>query len=200
MATPPRETAGERLARAQAEAVAAAGVAAEREQQQRTNDSGAKLTRLLRLDAPARFEALADGEIDLVPSDRRRLVRSLKGQAPARRVITGGTATRWAIFRSRLRYRKRPLILSGLALGWALVAVVVAWSNTPVGTVVSVYPQNVAVVFKLQNGFVAADQMVPNQSYGLVRQGNGEAVLRRWIPGLGDAEAHVPAEWVKWGP
>jgi hypothetical protein len=200
MATPPHETAGERLAKAQAEAAAAAGVAAEREEQQRTQDSAAKLARLLKLDAASRFEALADGTIDLVPFDRRRLVRSLKGHVPARRVITGGTATRWALFRSRLRYRKRPLILSGLTLGWALVVIVVAWSNTPVGTVVSVYPQNVPVVFKLPNGFVAADQMVPNQPYGLVRQGNGEAVLRQWIPGLGYAEAHVPADWVKWGP
>ena len=199
MATPPRETSEERLAAAQATAAAAADVAAAREEQERTGFSRAKLAKLLKLDAAARFEALAIEADDLVPADRRRLVKSLKGQAaPARRVVPGGTASRWAIFRSRLPYRQRGLVLTGLSVAWAVTVGAIAWSNTPLAQVESVFPQDVAAVFTLPNGVVVGDRLTPREVYGLMRNGNGEAVLRKWVPGVGYAQAHVPADWVRW--
>jgi hypothetical protein len=199
MATPPRETSEERLAAAQAMAAAAADVAAAREDQERTKASRAKLTKLLKLDPAARFEALGDEANDLVSADRRRLVKSLKGQtAPTRRVVPGGTASRWAVFRSRLPYRRRGLVLTGLSVAWVVTAGAMAWSNTPLAQVESVFPQDVAVVFTLANGVVVGDRLTPREVYGLMRNGNGEAVLRKWVPGVGYAQAHVPADWVRW--
>ena len=198
MATPPRETAEERLVAAQAKAAAAADVAAAREDEERAKASRTKLARLLKLDAATRFEALSDGTDDLVPADRRRLVRSLKGQAPPRVVVPGGTASRWAIFRSRLPYRRRAVFLTGLSAAWLVTAGLVAWSNTPLGPVESVFPRDVPAVFMLPNGLVVGDRLTPGEVYGLVRSGNDEAVLRKWVPGIGYAQAHVIGDWVKW--
>ncbi len=198
MATPPRETSEERLAAAQARAAAAADVAAAREDGERAKASRTKLARLLKLDAATRFEALSDGTDDLVPADRRRLVRSLKGQAPPRVALPGGTASRWAIFRSRLPYRRRALVLTGLGAAWMVTAGLVAWSNTPLGQVQSVFPQDVAAVFSLPNGVVVYDRLTPGETYGLVRSGNEEAVLRKWVPGIGYAQAYVTGDWVRW--
>lgn len=198
MATPPRETAEERLAAAQARAATAADVAVARENGERAKVSRAELAKLLKLDATARFEALSDGTDDLVPADRRRLVRSLKGQAPPRDAVSAGTASRWVIFRSRLPYRRRALLLTGLGVAWAISAGLVAWSNTPLAQVKSVFPQDVAAVFTLANGVVVGDRLTPREAYGLVRNANGEAVLRKWIPGVGYAQARVPADWVRW--
>ena len=93
MATPPRETSQDRLAAAQARAAEAAKVAAGREEQERIEASRAKLAKLLKLDAATRSEALIDGTDDLVPADRRRLVRSLGGQAPRRPATPRGPKT-----------------------------------------------------------------------------------------------------------
>lgn len=196
MAVPPRETAKQRLAAAKGRA----STAARRSDERQAKDSEAVLNRLLRLDPSARFQALADGTADLLPTDRRRLVMSLKSGAPARHAITGGTASRWALFRSRLPYRTRSLAVFGVGVFGVLIALLVTRANTPSGTVKGVSPQNVLATFKLRNGVVTAEQLVANQSYGLVRQGNGEAVLRQWVPGIGYAEAHVPETWIEPAP
>lgn len=101
MATPPHETSEERLAAAQARAATAADAAAAREEQERTKISRAKLAELLKLDAAKRFEALSDGTDDLVPPDRRRLVRSLKEQAPPRRPVVSDRKTLFGAFGGR---------------------------------------------------------------------------------------------------
>jgi hypothetical protein len=101
MATPSGETAKERLAAAQARAAAAADDASEREQQERIEISRAKLAKLLKLDAAARLAALSDGTDDLVPADRRRLVRSLEGQAPPRRPVVSDRKTLFGAFGGR---------------------------------------------------------------------------------------------------
>ena len=90
-------TSAERRAQAMAAAEAAAraveGLSAEESR---------KLTdRLLKGGPAARFEALADEESRITPADRRRLLSSLTGKAAPRRAVLAGTASRWAIFRSR---------------------------------------------------------------------------------------------------
>ena len=71
-----------------------------------------------------------------------------------------------------------------------------ARANTPVGMVVSYAPHDVPVPFKLKDGQVAFDTLEANTPYTLIRQENGMAVLRRWKPGVGYAEAQVPVESV----
>ncbi len=193
MAKPPIPTSSERRAQARAKAQAAAHEASDA-----TVEESRKLTAgLLRGSADARFDALSDDTLTLTASDRRHLVRSLAGKEPPRRVIPAGTASRWALIRSRLPYRAGRLTLFGLAILGVTAALLVARSNTPEGLVLSTYPYDVPAAFVLNNGQIAFDKLEPNKRYGLVREGNGEAVLRQWVQGVGYAEAHLPADSVR---
>ena len=191
-----------------AQAVAAAEAAAREAEGLNADESRKLADRLLKGGATARFDALADETSRITLADRRRLLSSLTGKAPSRRAITAGTASRWAIFRSRLPYRVQPLVLGGLAVAGGITALLVARSHTPEGIVASSYSQNLQVAFTLPNGTLALDPFEDNRPYGLdagrsyalVRQENGEAVLRQWVPGIGYAEAHVPASYVHWVP
>ncbi len=193
MAKPPRPTSSDRRAQAKARADAAEREAsgAKVEESKRLADN------LLRGSADARFDALSDDKLTLTASDRRRLVRSLAGKEPPRRMVAVGTASRWALIRSRLPYRSRRLMLSGVMLLGAVAATLVARSHTPEGMVLSNYPYEIPVAFTVKDGQIPFDKLQPDKQYGLVRQENGEAVLRQWVPGIGYAEAHVPAGYVR---
>ena len=112
-------------------------------------------------------------------------------------MVAVGTASRWALIRSRLPYRSRRLMLSGVMLLGAVAATLVARSHTPEGMVLSNYPYEIPVAFTVKDGQIPFDKLQSDKQYGLVRQENGEAVLRQWVPGIGYAEAHVPAGYVR---
>lgn len=162
--------------------------------------SKAEVAGLLKRDLDVRFKALADDSIHLLPGDRRRLLESLKKGTPSPRIISGGTVSRWELFRSRLPYRKGSIIMAGLTLSGTLAAVLVAWSHTPIASVVSNYPTDVQVKFALPNGAVVGDTLKAQQAYALVRQNQDEMVLRQWVPNHGYAEAHVPQGWMSVPP
>lgn len=195
MARPPGPpTAAERLAEA-----TAAAEAAEREAETLSAAESRRLAdRLLTGGPDARFDALSDHTLQLTPADRRRILRSLTGQEPPRRIVPGGTASRWALIRSRLPYRAVALASYGLVILGAVAGLVVAHANTPTGTVLSKYPEDRPVTFRLKDGQVAFDTLEANTPYALVRQENGVAVLRRWKPGVGYAEAYVSVDDVHW--
>ena len=71
---------------------------------------------LLKAKPEARFAALADASSPLTPEDRGRLLQSLRGQAQPVRPITAATASRLAIWRSRLPYRVVPMAMWAITL------------------------------------------------------------------------------------
>ena len=180
---------------------AAAAEAAERAATDMNAEESRKLAdRLLASGAEARFDALSDGDLALTQADRRRLVGSLAGKEPPRRVVPGSTASRWALIRSRLPYRVSALASSGFIVVVLLTGILVARANTPLGMVVSNASQDWSVSFKLKDGQVAFDRLEAGRSYALVRRDSGGDVLRRWAPGAGYAEARIPAGYVHEAP
>ena len=191
MARPPRPpTAAERLA----EATATAEVAEREAETLSAKESRRLADRLIAGGLDARFDALSDQTLQLTPADRRRILRSLTGKEPPRRIVPGGTASRWALIRSRLPYRAVALASSGLVVLGGIVGLVVARANTPIGTVLSNGSQSLPVAFRLKDGQVVFDTLEANTPYALVRQENGTATLRRWKPGVGYAEAQVSVD------
>ena len=197
MAQPPRPpTTADRLAEANA-AAEAAGREAERLD---ARESRSLADRLIAGAADARFDALSDGTLRLTAADRRRILGSLTGKVPPRRVISGGTAGRWTLIRSRLRYRVGPLAIAGLLVLTGASSLILARANTPIAMVMSDASQDLPVLFRLKDGQVAFDTLEASTRYALVRQENGTAVLRRWKPWVGYAEVQVPVEAVHLKP
>ena len=197
MAQPPKPpTSAER----RAEANAAAGAAQRESAARQAQESHKQADRLLRGAADARFDALSEENLQLTPEDRRRILKSLAGKEPPRRVVPGGTASRWALIRSRLRYRVLARASACLVVLGAISGLLIARANTPEGVVLSNASQSVPVAFSLKNGQIAFDTLEPDTLYALVRQENGVAVLRRWVPGVGYAEAQVSVNAVHWRP
>jgi hypothetical protein len=197
MAQPPRTpTSGQRRAEAEAAAAKAAQAAGERQ----VEDSRKLADRLLAGTAEDRFAALSDAALELTPADRRRLLRSLTGKGHTPRVVPAGTASRWALIRSRLPYRVGALASAGLMLVLLLIGILVARSNTPLGMVVSDASQDLSVPFKLKDGQVAFDRLEAGRPYALMYRNNGVDVLRRWVSGSGYAEARIPPGYVHQAP
>lgn len=189
---PESPTSADRVAEAKA-AAEAAGREAERLD---ARESRRLADRLIAGAAEARFNALSDRDLRLTPTDRRRILGSLTGRMPPRRVIPGGTAGRWTLIRSRLRYRVIPLAVAGVMVLMAASSLILARASTPIAMVLSNASQDLQVPFRLKDGQIAFDTLEANTPYALVRQENGIAVLRRWKPGVGYAEAQVPVEAV----
>lgn len=195
MAQPPKPPTSEER---RAEASVAAQAAGQQADRMVAEESHRLAERLLAGEAGARFDALASQKEDLTPAERRRLLDSLIGYEPRRHVIPGGTATRWALIRSRLFYRIGALASAGAIAILAIVGLLVARSNTPQGVVLSSASQDLQVLFTTGTGQVAFDRLEAGRPYALVSQGNGIAVLRRWVAGVGYAEARVPVDVVHW--
>lgn len=197
MALPPKPpSSGERLA----EAAAAAEAAARRAGETASEDSRALTDRLLAGGIEARFTALSDAGLQLMQADRRRLLVSLAGREPPRRTIPVGTASRWALIRSRLPYRVTALASSGLMAAVLVTGVLVARANTPLGMVVSDASRDLPLAFALKDGRVVFYTLEAGKAYPFVRQEGDMAVLRRWVPGTGYAEARVPVMSMHWAP
>ncbi|RYB01654.1 hypothetical protein [Lichenibacterium ramalinae] len=197
MAQPPRTpTSGQRRAEAEAAAAKAAQAAGERH----VEDSRKLADRLLAGAPDARFAALSDAGLELTPADRRRLLCSLTGKEHTPRVVPAGTASRWALIRSRLPYRVGALASAGFMFAVLLTGILVARANTPLAMVVSDASQDLSVSFTLKDGQVAFDRLEAGKPYALVRRDGGVDVLRRWVAGAGYAEARLPSGYVHSAP
>ncbi|RYB06600.1 hypothetical protein [Lichenibacterium ramalinae] len=183
-----------------AEAAVAAAAAARAASRTTAEESRKLADRLLAGGAEARFEALSDGDLALTQADRRRLLGSLAGKEPPRRVIPGGTASRWALIRSRLPYRIAALASAGFMVVVLVTGILVARANTPLGMVVSNARQDWSVPFALKDGQVAFDRLEAGRSYALVRRDGSGDVLRRWAPGAAYAEARIATGYVHEAP
>ena len=155
------------------------------------------LAKLLRAKPEARFAALSDRASVLTPEDRGQLLASLREQAAPSRAISAGTASRWAILRSRLPYRMVSLVVRGLAVAACLGLAVLAWQRTPEGFVELAGRQALPVSWRLPDGRTMENSLTPGQRYQLLRWNGGMAQLRLWLPGQGYAETQVAQEAVK---
>lgn len=197
MARPPKPPTSEER---RAEAAAAAEAAARRADKTAAEDSRMLTDRLLAGGVEARFDALSDAGLNLTQADRRRLLISLAGKEPPRRTIPAGTASRWALIRSRLPYRVTALASTGLMAALLVTGVLVARANTPLGMVVSNASQDLPLAFSLKDGQVVFHTLEAGKAYAFVRQEGDVAVLRRWVPGTGYAEGRVPVISMHWAP
>lgn len=149
------------------------------------------LTGLLRGKPAARFAALGDPTSPLTPEDRAKLLQSLEGQVPPARPITADTASRLAIWRSRLPYRVVPWTVRGLSAVTVIGLTVLAWHRTPERWIEITGTAALPVRWQLPGGGYEDDRLNPGEHYVLVRQEGTSGLLRRWYPGRGYAEARV---------
>lgn len=160
--------------------------------------SKAVLEKLLRQSVENRFAAFESEAGRLLPADRRTLLASIKNaDLPARRGPVGGTASRLAVWRARLPYQVAGLAASGLALGFALIGLVVAIRNTPSHAVEIVTTYPIPAQFRRMDGIIVADRLEPKTRYVAVSDRGGQTVLRLWLPRQGYATASVPSDWLR---
>jgi len=170
---------------------AAAQRAAEAAEAEVRQASARHLAGLLRARPEARFAALADGTSVLTQEDRTQLLTSLRGAAAPARAISAVTASRWAIWRSRLPYRVVSLGIWGFTVVAAIGLALLAWRRTPQGYVMLSGRQDLSVSWQLPEGNRVEDVLKPNQRYQLLRWSGEGGRLRLWLPGRGYAEAQV---------
>lgn len=195
MAQPPRNRrTGSDAAKALEQRYAAAAQAATEAATFVAEVSSKHLTGLLRASLEKRFAALAETGSVLTPDDRAKLLASLKGQAAPSRPISATTASRWAIFRSRLPYRVVPIAIrafSGVAfLGLGLLA----WHRTPEQWVTIKDTKAATTQWRLPDGTMMARSPTTDTRYALLRRDGQIGVVRAWLPGRGYAEARVPID------
>jgi hypothetical protein len=150
-----------------------------------------ELNALLRAKPDARFAALADPASVLTPEDRARLLASLRGQSAPARAISAATASRWAIWRSRLPYRVVPLTLRGTGAVGLIGLGLLAWQRTPEVWVTPVGRQALPTSWRLPDGGRSDGTLNPGQRYALMRWQGATGVVRLWLPGRGYAETGI---------
>lgn len=149
------------------------------------------LARLLRGTVAARFAAFDDPNSPLTPEDRGKLLQALERQPPPARPISAGTASRLAIWRSRLPYRAVPWTVRGLSAILVVGLAVLAWHRTPERSIEVTGTEAQPVRWQLPGGDYQDSRLNPGERYVLVRQESTYGLLRRWYPGRGYGEAWV---------
>lgn len=160
--------------------------------------SKAVLDKLLRQSVEKRFAAFESEAGKLTPADRRTLLASIKNSdQPAQRAPLGGTASRFAVWHARLPYRVGGMATSCIALGLALIGLVVAIRNTPSHAVEIVTTYPVQAQFRRADGLIVADRLEPKTRYVAMSERGGQTLLRLWLPRQGYATASVPSDWLR---
>lgn len=149
--------------------------------------SARHLAALMRGGAAARFAALADTASPLTPEDRGKLVNALQKQAPNARPIIAGTASRLAIWRSRLPYQVVPWTVRGLSVLVVIGLGLLAWHRTPERWLTFTGAAFIGH-WRLPDGSILDRTLVPGERYALVREEGEAGLLRLWVPGRGYGE------------
>lgn len=158
--------------------------------------SGATLAKLLRLSVDRRFAALEQASADLTPEDRRTLLRSLRDNAPAQRTVSAKSASWWAIWRSRARYRTGFLSMIGVFISGAVGLAFVVGSRTPEQMVFAKAPYNLTAMWAFPNGTMFSEPLDATIPYALYRREGDKGILLKWVPGVGYAYVAVPLAWL----
>ncbi|APX85908.1 hypothetical protein BV511_15065 [Methylorubrum extorquens] len=156
-----------------------------------TEASAKHLAVLLRAQPDARFAALEEASSILTLPDRGKLLASLKGQAATARPISAGTASRWAIFRSRLPYRIVPITIKALSAVAVVGLGLLAWHRTPEQWVSIRASIASNTQWRLPEGTVMTGAPTTDARFALLRRDSRIGVVRAWLPGRGYAEARV---------
>ncbi len=149
------------------------------------------LSRLLRGTAAARFAAFDDPNSPLTPEDRGKLLQALERQPAPARPISAGTASRLAIWRSRLPYRVVPWTVRGLCAVLVVGLAVLAWHRTPERSIQVTGRETLPVRWQLPGSDYQDSRLNPGERYVVVREEGTRALLRRWFPGRGYGETWV---------
>lgn len=149
------------------------------------------LARLLRGTAAARFAAFDDPTSPLTPEDRGKLLQALERQPAPARPISAGTASRLAIWRSRLPYRVVPWTVRGLSVVLVVSLGVLAWYRTPKRLIQITGTDALPVLWRLPGGEYQDSRLKPGEHYVVVREEGTQVLLRRWFPGRGYGETRV---------
>lgn len=193
MAQPPRHRRiGSDAAKALEQRYAAAGKSATEAATYVAEASAKHLAGLLRSSTEKRFAALAEAGSVLTPDDRAKLLASLKGQAAPSRPISATTASRWAIFRSRLPYRVVPIAIKTFSVIALLGLVLLAWGRTLEQWVTIKNTKASTTQWRLPEGPMISGPPSTDIRYALLRRDGEIGVIRAWLPGRGYAEARVP--------
>jgi len=159
--------------------------------------SASHLVSLLRAKPEVRFAALADSTSVLTTEDRTQLLISLWGAAAPSRPILAGTASRWAIWRSRLPYRVVALTMRGLLLVAGLGFGALAWHRTPERWVSIAGDKVLSTRWQWPGGQIAEGTLRPGERYVLARRDGEFGLLRHWSPDHGYAETRVPLAYLR---
>ena len=162
--------------------------------------SAGELKRLMRLSVAERFAALEKSDLKLTRRDRRELLRSLRdGFATATR-ISGGTASLWAIWRSRARYQLGLFGIIGVSVLGVGALAFVAHLRTPKLKVVTKFNYDIVAKWVLPDGAIVGDRLVAGTKYALYGRDGEAGILRAWESGVGYAEARVDLAWLQIAP
>ena len=160
--------------------------------------SRAELDRLLALSLKDRFDAIAQPDLPLTDAHRRELVRSLQEKRPAKSPIAAKPASRWAMWRARLRYRIASLMVvttSIFVCGGLLFFA--ARYRTPGQWAASAFNYNTAATWRYPDQRLISYPIEAGTRYPLLRREGEEGVLLMWVPSLGYAETRVPLQWLR---
>lgn len=155
------------------------------------------LATLLRAKPEARFAALAGNVSILTPEDRTQLLTSMRGGAPPSRPILAGTASRWAIWRSRLPYRTVAVAVRGLLLLAGLGLGALAWHRTPERWVSLAGDKVLNTRWQWPGSQITEGVLRPGERYVLVRREGEVGLLRHWSAEYGYAETRVPLAYLR---
>ncbi|MGX9984670.1 hypothetical protein [Methylobacterium fujisawaense] len=159
--------------------------------------SARHLADLLRAKPEVRFAALVDNVSILTPEDRTQLLTSMRGGAPPSRPILAGTASHWAIWRSRLPYRAVALAVRGLLLVAGLGLGALAWHHTPERWVSIAGDRDLSSRWQWPGGQITEGVLRPGEHYLLVRRDGEVGLLRHWSAEYGYAEIRVPLAYLR---
>jgi hypothetical protein len=151
----------------------------------------------MKMSVSKQFSAFEDDK-DLLPEDRRRLrehLESLTSSHSGERAVAPavGTASRFEIWRSRLRYRLVPVATKAVVSAIFVISFAVAAWRTPQDWVAS--RNNRDVVWTL-NGAQYEAPLVAGRTYPRMRSEADQSTIRDWVPRVGYAETTIPTEWL----
>jgi hypothetical protein len=152
---------------------------------------------LLRKSVAERFRAVADSGPKLFRVHRRELMRSLQSEAPAKRTIAAATASRFEIWRSRLRHRRFALAMVGFAVVTILILGVTAYRHTPQRWVTVKSEQDLPVSWVGLDGETSNGTIKPESRYVLSRIEGDLGVLQIWVANRGYLEIRLPVKFLQ---
>lgn len=155
------------------------------------------LAELLRGPISVRFAALTSGGLkgrpDLVAADRLKLLESIRKPVGEKHAIDVGFASRFEVFRARMRYRMVPMIVGCTLLALLATLSWIAFARTPMMRVYVVGQADWVARVTHPDGTVTEDTIRPGaEKYELMDVQGEYGRLRKWVSGSGYDRFYLP--------